>query len=40
MKKIALIILLLVLGSGLVGCPWWHHHDEHRFVSSHHDGSR
>ena len=25
MKKIALMILLLVLAWGLTGCPWWHH---------------
>jgi len=24
MKKIALVILLLVLVFGLSGCPWWH----------------
>jgi hypothetical protein len=29
MKKIALMILLLALASGLVGCPWWHHHGHH-----------
>ena len=27
MKKIALMILLLVLTAGLVGCPHWWHHD-------------
>ena len=26
-KKIALMILLLVLTAGLVGCPHWWHHD-------------
>ncbi len=29
MKKIALMILLLVLTTGLVGCPWWHHGGGH-----------
>ena len=29
MKKIALMILLLVLASGLVGCPWWYHGGDH-----------
>ncbi len=30
MKKVALMILLLVLTSGLVGCPhWWHRDDDH-----------
>jgi hypothetical protein len=29
MKKIALMILLLVLALGLVGCPWWHHGGGH-----------
>ena len=38
MKKIALMILLLILALGLVGCPWWHHHD-HRHYSQHY-GSR
>ena len=37
MKKIALMILLLVLASGLVECR--HHHD-HRFDYHHHYGSR
>ncbi len=31
MKKIALVILLLVLASGLVECRWWHHHDRHDY---------
>ena len=29
MKKIALMILLLLLASGLVGCPWWCHEGHH-----------
>jgi len=29
MKKIALMILLLVLTSGLAGCPWWYHDGHH-----------
>ena len=39
MKKIALMILLLVLASGLVGCPWWHDHDHghgHHFMDAMH----
>ena len=41
MKKIALVMLLLVLASGLVGCPWWHdrghRHDGHRYYNQHYD---
>jgi hypothetical protein len=29
MKKIALAILVLILATGLVGCPWFHHHGYH-----------
>jgi hypothetical protein len=36
MKKIALMVLLLVLASGLVGCPWWHHHGGHGGHGGHH----
>jgi hypothetical protein len=45
MKKIALVILLLVLVSGLVGCPWWrgrhggggHGGGGHRYSSQNYD---
>ena len=40
MKKIALMVLLLVLASGLVECRWWHRHDDHRFDYHHHYSSR
>jgi hypothetical protein len=29
MKKIALMLLLLVLTSGLVGCFWWYYDGDH-----------
>jgi hypothetical protein len=39
MKKIALIILLLVLTMGLAGCPWWHHGGHGGYHGGGHGGS-
>jgi hypothetical protein len=36
MKKIALMVLLLVLATALAGCPWWHHHGHHGGHGGHH----
>ena len=45
MKKIALVVLALILAAGLAGCPWFHHHGYHHGHYGHytphgHDGRR